>query len=184
MEDRQPVLVGIGTVSQQAETALAALEPYGAPSGSVNAKLDRVLTLLKPGDFLIADECGLPAEKGTGLRFMAYIHERARVPIAMIGNPAFHAAVWGKRTDYDALASRTRHTSLDGNSSEDVAHFMDWLNLSGRRLKDSILAVVRQPGRDGGLRGAVTVLNELKAREMEVTAENFISIAKQYGRME
>lgn len=166
------------------DAVLSALDPYGAPSGSVNAKLDRVLTLLKPGDFLVADECGLPAEKGTGLRFMAYIHERARVPIAMIGNPAFHAAVWGKRTDYDALASRTRHTSLDGNSAEDVAHFMDWLNLSGRRLKDSILAVVRQPGRDGGLRGAVTVLNELKAREMEVTAENFISIAKQYGRME
>lgn len=165
------------------DAVLSALDPYGTPSGSVNAKLDRVLTLVKPGDFLIADECGLPAEKGTGLRFMAYIHEQAGIPIAMIGNPSFHAAVWGKRTDYDALASRTRHTSLDGNSAEDVEAFMDWLKLSGRRLKDAILTVVRQPGRDGGLRGAVTVLNELKARGMEVTDENFMSIAKQYGRM-
>ena len=67
--------------------------------------------------------------------------------------------------------------------TEDVEAFMDWLKLSGRRLKDAILKVVRQPGRDGGLRGAVTVLNELKARGMEVTDENFMSIAKQYGRM-
>ncbi len=166
------------------DAVLSALDPYGTPSGSVNAKLDRILTLLKPGDFLIADECGIPAEKGTGLRFLAYIHEQAGIPIAMIGNPSFHAAVWGKRTEYDALASRTRHIALSAPGAADVEVFMDWLKLSGRRLKDAILTVVRQPGRDGGLRGAVTILDELKARGMEVTAENFMSVAKQYGRIE
>ncbi len=165
------------------DAILYALDPYNHPSGTVIAKLDRVLTLLKRGDFLIADECGIPAEKGTGLRFFGYIHERAHIPVAMIGNPSFHAAVWGKRNDYDALASRTRHTSLEGSSAGDVEAFMDWRKLSGRRLNDTILAVVRQPGRDGGLRAAVAILDELKVRDMEVTYENFLSIAKQLGRL-
>jgi hypothetical protein len=165
------------------DAILSALDPYGHPSGSVLVKLDRVLSLLKPGDFLIADECGIPAEKGSGLKFIGYIHERARIPAAMIGNPSFHAAVWGKRNDYDALASRTRHTSLDGSSAGDVEAFMDWRKLSGRRLKETILAVVRQPGRDGGLRAAVAILDELRVRDMEISYENFLSIAKLLGRI-
>lgn len=165
------------------DAILGALEPYSVSTGSVNAKLDRILTLLKPGDFLIADECGIPAEKGTGLRFMAFLHEQAGIPIAMIGNPSFHAAVWGKRHDYDALASRTRHTPLDGNSVGDVETWMDFRGLSGRNLKRAILAVVSQPGRDGGLRGAETMLSEMRAREIEVTAENFLVVAKGYGRI-
>ena len=165
------------------DAILYALDPYNHPSGTVIAKLDRVLTLLKPGDFLIADECGIPAEKGTGLRFLGYIHERARVPVAMIGNPSFHAAVWGKRNDYDALASRTRHTSLEGSSAGDVEAFMDWRGLSGRRLKDTILAVVRQSGRDGGLRAAVNILDEMQVRSLEFSYENFLTIAKQLGRI-
>lgn len=165
------------------DAILYALDPYNHPSGTVIAKLDRVLGLVKPGDFLIADECGIPAEKGTGLRFFGYIHERARIPVAMIGNPSFHAAVWGKRNDYDALASRTRHTSLEGSSAGDVEAFMDWRKLGGRRLKEAILAVVRQPGRDGGLRAAVAILDELKVREMEASYENFLLIAKQLGRL-
>ncbi len=166
------------------DAILYALDPYNHPSGTVIAKLDRVLSLLKPGDFLIADECGIPAEKGTGLRFFGYIHERARIPVAMIGNPSFHAAVWGKRNDYDALASRTRHTSIAGSSEGDVDAFMDWRKLSGKRFKEAILAVVRQPGRDGGLRAAVAILDELKVRDdMEVSYENFLLVAKQLGRL-
>ena len=124
--------------------AAAVILAHNHPSGTVIAKLDRVLGLVKPGDFLIADECGIPAEKGTGLRFFGYIHERARIPVAMIGNPSFHAAVWGKRNDYDALASRTRHTSLEGSSAGDVEAFMDWRKLVARR---SAVAALCKPAR-------------------------------------
>ena len=165
------------------DAILGALEPYSSPSGNVSSKLDRILTVLKPGDFLIADECGIPTEKGTGLRFMSYIHEQAGIPVAMIGNPSFHAAVWGKRSDYDALASRTKHISLDGNSDSDVDAWMDFKGITGRNLKKVVLLVVGQPGRDGGLRGAETVLSELRARGLEVTAENFLETAKLFGRM-
>jgi len=108
------------------DAILTALEPHGALKGTANAKLDRILSVLRPGDMLIADECGIPAEKGTGLRFMSYINEQAGVPVVMIGNPSFHSAVWGKRTDYDALASRTMHVPLGGNQSDDVDAFMRW----------------------------------------------------------
>lgn len=165
------------------DAILGALEPYSTPSGSVNSKLDRILTVLKPGDFLIADECGIPAEKGTGLRFMSYIHEQAGIPIAMIGNPSFHAAVWGKRTEYDALASRTKHFALGANSEADVDAWMDFKGITGRHLKKVVLLVVGQPGRDGGLRGAETVLSELRSRGLDVTAENFLETAKLFGRM-
>lgn len=165
------------------DAILGALEPYSASRGSVSSKLDRILAILKPGDFLIADECGIPAEKGTGLRFMSYIHEQAGIPIAMIGNPSFHAAVWGKRSDYDALASRTKHISLDGNSDLDVDAWMDFKGITGRNLKRVVVLVVGQPGRDGGLRGAETVLSEIRARGLDVTPENFLETARLFGRM-
>lgn len=165
------------------DAILNALEPHTPIKGTANAKLDRILSVVKPGDFLIADECGIPAEKGTGLRFMSYINEQAGVPVAMIGNPAFHAAVWGKRTDYDALASRTRHVSLGGNEAEDVDAFMSWKGLVGRRWKDALMTVARLPGRDGGLRGVVMVLDDMSRRDMEQSPDSFLSLAKSFGRM-
>ncbi|PLX76950.1 MAG: hypothetical protein C0607_03160 [Azoarcus sp.] len=55
------------------DAVLLALEPHSPIKGTVTAKLDRILEALRPGDFLIADECGIPAERGSGLRFMSYI---------------------------------------------------------------------------------------------------------------
>ncbi|MBN9694647.1 MAG: ATP-binding protein [Zoogloea sp.] len=165
------------------DTILTALDPYGTPTGTVSRKLDRILDLLRPGDFLIADECGIPAERGTGLRFMSYIHEQAGIPVAMIGNTSFRTAVWGKRSDYDALASRTQHLALGGNSEVDVDAWMDFKGLSGRKLKQTVMTVVCQSGREGGLRGAQAVLGEMLARNLEVTPENFLETAKLFGRM-
>lgn len=165
------------------DAILLALEPHSPLKGTANAKLDRILGALRPGDFLIADECGIPAERGTGLKFMSYLNEHAGIGIAMIGNPAFHTAVWGTRTDYDALASRTRHVSLGGNGEEDVDAFMAWKRLSGRRWKTALLTVGQAPGRNGGLRGIVLLMDELKQMDRDVTPENFIELAKSYGRI-
>lgn len=164
------------------DAILEALEPHGQAKGNVNAKLGRILGLLRPGDFIIADECGIPADRGTGLRFMSYINEQAGIPVLMIGNPAFHGAVWGKRTDYDALASRTRHIALDANGAEDVEAFMDWRQLNGKRWRDALLTVARLPGRDGGLRAVVELLYEMGSRGVDLAPESFLSIAKAYGR--
>ncbi|PLX73066.1 MAG: hypothetical protein C0607_14940 [Azoarcus sp.] len=101
----------------------------------------------------------------------------------MIGNPAFHTAVWGRRTDYDALASRTRHVSLGGNCAEDVDAFMAWRGLSGRRWKDVLLALAREPGRNGGLRSIVLLMEELQRSGLEMKPETFIGLAKSYGRI-
>lgn len=164
------------------DAILEALEPHGQAKGNVNAKLGRILGLLRPGDFIIADECGIPADHGTGLRFMSYINEQAGIPVLMIGNPAFHGGVWGKRTDYDALASRTRHIALDANGAEDVEAFMVWRQLNGKRWRDALLTVARLPGRDGGLRAVVELLDEMGSRGVDLAPESFLSIAKAYGR--
>lgn len=164
------------------DAILEALEPHGQTKGNVNAKLGRILGLVRPGDFIIADECGIPADRGTGLRFMSYINEQAGIPVLMIGNPAFHGAVWGKRADYDALASRTRHIALEANGAEDVEAFMDWRRLTGKRWREALLMVARLPGRDGGLRAVVELLDEMVSRSVELTPESFLSIAKAYGR--
>ncbi len=165
------------------DAILGALEPHSPVKGAINAKLDRILNALRPGDFLIADECGIPAERGTGLRFMSYINEQAGVPVAMIGNPAFHTAVWGKRSDYDALASRTRHVSLGGNGSEDVDAFIAWKGLSGRRWKDAVLTIARAPGRNGGIRGVNLLMDEIRLIGAEMTPESLLGLAKSYGRV-
>lgn len=165
------------------DSILEALEPYGDIKGNVSTKLSRILSQVRPGDFLIADECGIPADRGTGLRFMSYINEQAGIPVLMIGNPAFHGAVWGKRTDYDALASRTRHIALESNDAEDIEAFMAWRGLKGKKWRDALLAIARLPGRDGGLRAVVKLLGEMRSREVDLLPENFIAIAKAYGRV-
>lgn len=165
------------------DAILTALDPHSPIKGTSTAKLDRILSLLKPGDFLIADECGIPADKGTGLRFMAYINDHAGIPIAMIGNPTFRNAVWGKHKDLDALANRTIHHALGGNDAEDVDAFMGWRGLSGRAWKEALTTVARLPGRAGGLRGVVLLLDELARLEVERTPDSFMELAKSYGRV-
>lgn len=165
------------------DAILTALDPHSPVKGTTTAKLDRILGLLKPGDFLIADECGIPADRGTGLRFMAYINDHAGIPIAMIGNPAFRNAVWGKHKELDALANRTIHHALGGNDAEDVDAFMGWRGLSGRAWKEALTTIARLPGRAGGLRGVVLLLDELSRLEVERTPESFIELAKSYGRV-
>lgn len=164
------------------DAILKALEPYVDPKGKPKEKLDRIIGLLKPGDMLIADECGIPAERGTGLRFLSYIHDQARVAIAMIGNPSFFAAVWGSRTEYDALASRTMRIALTGNQDEDVDAYMEWRGVVGRRWKSVLATVAKLPGRDGGLRAVDLVFREMKQRGLEETQHNFLEVAKTLGR--
>ena len=165
------------------DAILTALDPHSPIKGTTTAKLDRILGLLKPGDFLIADECGIPADRGTGLRFMAYLNDHAGVPIAMIGNPTFRNAVWGSNEGLDALASRAIHFPLGGNGEEDVDGFMTWRGLTGRPWKEALMAIASLPGRDGGLRGVVLLLDELSRSEKEKTPYNFIKLAQAYGRM-
>jgi DNA transposition AAA+ family ATPase len=164
------------------DAVLKALEPYVDPKGTSKQKLDRIISLLKPGDMLIADECGIPAERGTGLRFLSYIHEHARVAIAMIGNPSFVGAVWGSRTEYDALASRTMRIALTGNQDEDVDAYMEWRGVAGRRWKSVVTAVAKLTGRDGGLRAVDLVFREMTQRGLEETHHNFVEAAKTLGR--
>lgn len=164
------------------DAVLEALDPHGLTKGNVQAKLNRILSMVRPGDFIIADECGIPAQRGTGLRFMSYINEQAGIPVLMIGNPEFHGQIWGKRHEYDALASRARHIALGMNSEEDVEAFMDWRRLSGKGLRAAMVKVAQVPGRDGGIRSVESCLDEMVSRGIDLTLENFVAIAKAYGR--
>lgn len=116
---------------------------------------------LRPGDFLILEEC---QRLGEALDVICSLYDDFGIGIAMIGNPDLSAAIWGKRATFGALASRSCRYNFAATTPEDVDAWLAWhglpdgLNASERaRLAKAAAAIATRPGQNGGLRALADV---------------------------
>lgn len=117
---------------------------------------------LRPGDFLILEEC---QRLGEALDVICSLHDDFGVGIAMIGNPDLSAAVWGKKSTFGALASRANRFDFPTTTPGDVDAWLAWhglpdgLNVQERaKLARCAAAIATRPGQNGGLRALADVI--------------------------
>lgn len=148
--------------------AVAALEKIrdgmGAnpPSHRKGKTMDAIGAALRPGDFLILEEC---QRLGEALDVICSLHDDFGIGIAMIGNPDLSAAVWGKQTTFGALASRANRFDFPATTSEDVDAWLAWHGLPDglngherAKLARCAAAIATRPGQNGGLRALADVI--------------------------
>lgn len=121
---------------------------------------------LRPGDFLILDEC---QRLGDAADIVASLHDDFGVAIAMLGNPDFSRAIWGKDRTFDALGSRILRHDFLNNTGEDVEAWLAWTGtLEGLPVKEradlvkTAVSIGTRPGGDGGLRTLDLVIEYYK----------------------
>ena len=117
---------------------------------------DAIGAALNPGDCLFMDECNYLVE---AMDVVRSIHDDFGVAIVMMGNPEFTATVWGKKSRYSALASRTNRFEFPASTAEDVEAWLAWSGvLDGikptERTKfiEKAITIGKRPSRSGGLR--------------------------------
>lgn len=117
---------------------------------------------LRPGDFLILEEC---QRLGEALDVICSLHDDFGVGIAMIGNPDLSAVVWGKKSTFGALASRANRFDFPASTPDDVDAWLAWhglpdgLNGQERaKLARCAAAIATRPGQNGGLRALADVI--------------------------
>lgn len=111
---------------------------------------------LRPGDFLILDEC---QRLGDAVDIVASLHDDFSIGIAMIGNPDFSKVIWGKDRTFDALGSRILRHEFTNTTGEDVEAWLSWKGcLEGLPIREraslvkAAVSIGTRPGREGGLR--------------------------------
>lgn len=111
---------------------------------------------LRPGDFLILDEC---QRLDSAVDIVASLHDDFGVGIAMVGNPDFSRAIWGNNRTFDALGSRILRHEFTNTTGEDIEAWLAWKGiLDGLAIKDraalvkAAVSIGSRPGREGGLR--------------------------------
>ena len=117
---------------------------------------------LRPGDFLILEEC---QRLGEALDVICSLHDDFGVGIAMIGNPDLSSIVWGKKSTFGALASRANRFDFPSTTPDDVDAWLAWhglpdgLNGQERdKLARCAAAIATRPGQNGGLRALADVI--------------------------
>ncbi len=117
---------------------------------------------LRPGDFLILEEC---QRLGEALDVICSLHDDFGVGIAMIGNPDLSAAVWGKKSTFGALASRANRFDFPATTPDDVDAWLAWHGLpdglNGQERAKFVrcaAAIATRPGQNGGLRALADVI--------------------------
>lgn len=145
--------------------------------------MNAIGTALRPGDFLILEEC---QRLGEALDIICSLHDEFSVGIAMVGNPDLSVAVWGKKETFGALASRANRFDFPCTTPDDVDAWLAWhgipkqLNGQDReRLAKAAVAIAARPGRSGGLRalGDVFSLLERLYPGQPITGELLTSMA-------
>lgn len=121
---------------------------------------------LKPGDFLILDEC---QRLGDALDIVCSLHDDYGIGIAMIGNPELSTKIWGKRASFGALASRANRFDFAAVTAEDVDAFLAWsgipTGLAGPQraaFVKTCTTIATRPTQNGGLRALVDVFSAAK----------------------
>lgn len=135
---------------------------------------------LRDGDCLILDECNY-LDKAVDIT--RDIHDEIGVPVVMIGNPSFIAAVWNKRDTWDAQANRTLKISFPATTEADVDAFLAWKGFTGAHLRKAAVQIAARPGSGGGLRSLTTLLDLIGSGDAAPSADVLIEAARTAGRL-
>lgn len=123
-----------------------------------------VCSHIRPGDFMILDECNhLVDGKSRTIDLARDIYDSTGIGIAMLGNPDFNRKVYSDDSDFDALASRAFRFDFPATTEGDVDSWMQWKGLGavGKRVRDELVRIGTRPGARGGLRTLNKLLNEM-----------------------
>lgn len=157
-----------GTDNKPAAALSALLDGLhdGSSAGAYrNGNLYRAVgALLRPGDFLILDEC---QRLESALDLMASLYDDFGIGMALIGNPDFSRAVWGKDRTFDALGSRILRYDFPHTTADDVESWLAWRGcLDGLAIKEraalvkAAVNIGTRPGRAGGLRTLTQIFDQ------------------------
>lgn len=120
------------------------------------AIMNSVGDTLRPGDFLLLEEC---QRTGDALEILASLWDEFQVGMIVMGNPKFSPMMWGKRASFGALASRADRWDFPANTSEDVEAWLAWKGLPGglngtqrSALVNACIAIATRPTQNSGLR--------------------------------
>ncbi|OIR16791.1 hypothetical protein GALL_26110 [mine drainage metagenome] len=170
------------------ESILAAMLGSTTAHSRQSSTLLRVLCgMLKPGDFMILDECNYLVEKDSRtIDAVRDIHNKTGIGIALMGNPDFDKKVYGKNGDFDALASRALRVDFPASTEGDIDCWMQWkgLGTSGKAVRNELVRIGTRPGSMGGLRVLNKLVdNVLKLNQGEPLTPDLIrQFSAQFGR--
>lgn len=154
-----------------------------------SSALLRVLcSRLKPGDFIILDECNYLVEgKSRTIDIVRDIHASTGIGIALMGNPDFDKRVYGKNGDFDALASRAFRYDFPATTEGDIDCWIQWKGLGkvGKQVRNELVRIGTRPGAMGGLRTLNKLIGDvLKFQPGEaLTVEGIRQFLAQFGRL-
>jgi DNA transposition AAA+ family ATPase len=165
---REPgaVRIQFNPTDNKPAAALARIRDALATTGGAyrnGALMNSIGDALKPGDFLILDEC---QRLGDALDIVCSLHDDYGIGIAMIGNPDLSGKLWGKRPAFGALASRTNRFDIPHATANDVDAWLAWhglpTGLTGTQragLIKACIEIATRPTQNGGLRALAHVFD-------------------------
>ena len=120
-----------------------------------------IITTLRPGDFLLLEECQL---LGEALNVIASIRDAVDIGMVMQGNPDLTSMIWGKSSKFARLASRANRYDFAATTEEDVDAWLAWYGAGegltpGERklLTEAACTIACRPTQNGGLRALADV---------------------------
>ena len=148
------------TENSPRQVILKILHHLGIPvnTQSQRSLMQRLLSVFRPGDHLILDECQKIKE---ALEIVSSLHDEAGIGITLIGNPVFSSLVWGDSNTFAALASRANRFDFPANSIADVDAWLKWHGSpedldTNERL--ALAAAARKIGTNGQSNGGLRTL--------------------------
>lgn len=141
--------------------------------------LDEIGKSYRPGDILILDECN---ELGDAAGIIRDLRDSFNLPIVAMGNQQFDRSIYGKRSTFDALASRMLRYDFPVTTEDDVDAWLAWEGISGARMRKAAISIAARPGPYGGLRSLALLIKECREYGRPLDAEMLIEVARQMGR--
>lgn len=138
----------------------------GNAKQSSSLMLRVICSNIRPGDFMILDECNyLVAGESRTIEIARDIYAGTGIGIALLGNPDFDKKVYGDSGDFDALASRTSRIDFPTSTEDDIDCWIQWkgLGMLGKRVRDKLINIGKRPGRNGGLRTLNKLMENIAA---------------------
>jgi len=136
----------------------------GNAKQSSSLMLRVICSNLRPGDFMILDECNyLVAGESRTIEIARDIYASTGIGIALLGNPDFDKKVYGDNSDFDALASRTSKIDFPTSTEDDIDCWIQWkgLGMLGKRVRDKLVNIGKRPGKNGGLRTLNKLMDDI-----------------------
>lgn len=153
-----------------------------------SALMRAVCSMLKPGDFMVLDECNhLVVGRSPTIDIVRDIFDSTGIGIALLGNQDFDKKVYGERDDFDALASRAFKHDFPISTESDIDSWIQWKNLGkmGKPVRDELARIGKRPGAKGGLRTLNKLVDDVMLyRPGEaLSVESIRQFLAQYGRL-